>query len=57
MTVGGCRNECVCPCLKNEATWLKSEIVRLRAELRDKQRIIERLMENIPTRRAPENVE
>ena len=57
MTIGGCKKECICPCLKNQATWFQSEIVRLQAELRNKQRVIERLMENIPTRKMPENAE
>ena len=57
MTIGGCKKECICPCLKNQATWFQSEIVRLQAELRNKQRVIERLMENIPTRNMPENAE
>jgi hypothetical protein len=50
MTIGACREECVCPCLKNRVTWFESEVARVKIEVQAKQRVIERLMENIPVR-------
>lgn len=51
MTAPLCRRPCkTCLCADNRATWLEAEIERLREEVRAKQRIIERMMESIPTR-------
>ena len=45
-----CVTSCRCLCLENRVAWLESEIARLHAEKRAQQRVIERLMEQLPAR-------
>ena len=51
MTLPLCHKPCTCVCRQNHITWLESETSRLSIALKDKQGIIERLMESVPTRR------
>lgn len=52
MSLPLCNRPCACVCRQNHVTWLESEVRRLERDLMDKQRIIECLMENVPTMAA-----
>jgi hypothetical protein len=49
MTLPLCHKPCSCVCRQNHITWLESEIRRIQQEVANKQRIIERMMDTIPT--------
>ena len=51
MTAPLCQKPCrPCLCALNRETWLQAEVERLQEVVRDKQRIIERLMDSVPRR-------